>query len=287
MKNKGIKLIAEIIITVIMTTGCVTDSGNNDNDNNKDEPKTWLSEHGGEIVNYAYSKADIEAEIEANWEDCGYSEKPAKYIAISFDDGPCAASNYGGTAAILEKLDELKVKATFFVIGQNVRGNKAAAKAIFDGGHEIGNHSDGYNSLGSLSAGDIAANIDAAGLAIKEITGKYPCFFRAPNLNHGKNLSQVCLERGMALIDGDTHNDWDGTGHTPESIKNSVLKSPKDGGIILLHDNNTSKGDTLSALPEIIAGLREKGFWIMPVGQLAALKGQVLEAGKRYGFFNN
>jgi len=290
MKNNGIKLIAEIVIAVIMTTGCVTDSGSNDNDtkddDKKDEPKTWLSEHGGEIVNYAYSKTDIEAEIEANWEDYGYTEKPTKYIAISFDDGPCAVSNNGGTAAILEKLDELQVKATFFVIGQNVRGNKAAARAIFDGGHEIGNHSDGYNSLGSSSTSDIAANLDAAGQAIKEITGKYPCFFRAPNLNHGKNLSQVCSERGMALIDGNTHNDWDGTGHTPNSIKNSVLANPKDGGIILLHDNNTSKGDTLSALPEIIAGLREKGFWIMPIGQLAAVKGKVLEAGKRYNSIN-
>ena len=289
MKNNGIKLIAEIVIAVIMTTGCVTDSGSNDNDTNddkKDEPKTWLSEHGGEIVNYAYSKADIEAEIEANWEDYGYTEKPTKYIAISFDDGPCSASNYGGTAAMLAKLDELNVKATFFVIGQNVRGNKTAAKAIFDGGHEIGNHSDGYNSLGGESPSVIAANIDAAGLAIKEITGKYPCLFRAPNLNHGENLSKVCKERGMALINGNVHSDWDGTGHTPNSIKNSVLANPKDGGIILLHDNNTSKGDTLSALPEIIAGLREKGFWIMPIGQLAAVKGKVLEAGKRYNSIN-
>jgi len=286
MENNGLKLIAEIIIVGIMMTTCITDSGDNDNDNIKDEPKTWLDVHGDEVMKYAYSKADIEAEIEANWNEYGYTEKPTKYIAISFDDGPCAASNYGGTAAILEKLEELKVKATFFVIGQNVRANRSAAKAIFDSGHEMGNHSDGYNSLGNLSTSDIDANLDAAGQAIKEITGKYPCLFRAPNLNHGKNLSQVCLERGMALIDGSTNDDWDGTGHTPNSIKNSVLSGSKDGGIILLHDNNTSKGDTLSALPEIIAGLREKGFWITSVGRLAALKGKSLDAGKRYNSIN-
>ncbi len=130
MKNKGLKLIAEIFIAVIMITACVTDSGNNDNDVNKDNPKTWLSEHGDEVMNYAYSKADIEAEIEAVWNEYGYDEKPTKYIAISFDDGPCSASNYGGTTAMLAKLDELKVKATFFVIGQNVRANKSVAQAI-------------------------------------------------------------------------------------------------------------------------------------------------------------
>jgi len=278
---KNIKLFTKFaIIAVIMITACATDNSN------KDNPETWLNEHGGEIVDYAYSKANIEAEIEAKWKSYGYKEKPTKYIAISFDDGPCSPSNYGGTAAILVKLDELKVKATFFVIGQNVRANKAVAKAIFDGGHELGNHSDGYNSLGSSSTGEIAANLDAAGLAIKEITGKYPCLFRAPNLNHGENLSKVCKERKMALIDGNVHSDWDGTGHTPNSIKNSVLANPQDGGIILLHDNNTSKGDTLSVLPYIIGGLREKGFWIMPVGQLAAVKEKVLEAGKRYNSIN-
>jgi len=282
MKVRDIKLFAEIVIAaIILMTACATDNGGN-----KNNSETWLNEHGGEIVNYAYSKAEIEAEIEAKWRQYGYKEKPVKYIAISFDDGPCSASNYGGTAAILAKLDELKVKATFFVIGQNVRANKSAAQAIFNGGHELGNHSDGYGSLGDLSANAIAANIDEAGLAIKEITGKYPCLFRAPNLNHGANLSKVCEERGMALIDGNVHNDWDGTGHTPASIRNSVLANPQDGGIILLHDNNTSKGNTLSVLPYIVGGLRQKGFWIMTVGQLAAVKEKVLEAGIRYGAIN-
>jgi peptidoglycan/xylan/chitin deacetylase (PgdA/CDA1 family) len=271
------KAIEIVIAAAVLMTGCITDSGGN-----KNNTETWLNEHGGEIVNYAYTKADIEAEIEAKWQEYGYKEKPVKYIAISFDDGPCSASSYGGTAALLAKLDELKVKATFFVIGQNVRANKAAAQAIFNGGHELGNHSDGYGSLGELSTNSIAASLDAASLTIKEITGKYPCLFRAPNLNHGENLSKVCGERGMALIDGNVHSDWDGTGHTSTSIKNSVLFNPQNGGIILLHENNTSKGDTLNALPDIINGLREKGFWIMTVGQLAAVKEKPLEAGKRY-----
>jgi peptidoglycan-N-acetylglucosamine deacetylase len=286
---KGVKLFAVIItMVVILITTCATDNDGNKNNggNNEDVPKTWLDLHGSEIVNYAYSKAGIEAEIEAKWQEYGYDEKPTKYIAISFDDGPCSAANSGGTAAMLAKLDELKVKATFFVIGQNVRANKAVAQEIFNGGHELGNHSDGYNGLGGSSTDAIAVNLDAASLAIKEITGKYPCLFRAPNLDHGANLSKVCKERGMALINGNVHSDWDGTGHTPTSIKNSVLANPRDGGIILLHDNNTSKGDTMSALPEIISGLRERGFWILTVGQLAAVKEKPLEAGEQYNSMN-
>jgi peptidoglycan-N-acetylglucosamine deacetylase len=272
--NYFVKLFACLLIAAVMT-GCVSDNGTGKPDNGKED--------GDETMHDAGVKARIEAEIDAHWKEYGYKEKPKKFIAISFDDGPCPSSSYGGTAAMLAKLDELKVKATFFVIGANVRANKDTAKAVFDAGHELGNHSDGYGSLGAETVNAITANLNAASLAIKEITGKDPVLFRAPNLSHGGNLSQVCKEMGMALIDGNTHNDWPGSA---SSIKNSVLSDPFNGGIILLHDNNTSQGNTMSVLPEIISGLREKGFWILTVSQLAVMKGKTLEPGKRYNSIN-
>jgi len=272
MKNL-VKFLACLLIAAVM--GCVSDSGTGKPNNG--------NENGDEIMPDTGIKADIEAYIDAHWKEYGYKQKPNKFVAISFDDGPCSPSNYGGTAAMLAKLDELKVKATFFVIGSNVRANKSVAKAIFDAGHELGNHSDGYASLGSEAPSAIKSNLNAASMAIKEITGKDPVLFRAPNLNHGSNLSQACKEMGMALIDGNTHNDWPGDA---ASIKNSVLSAPFNGGIILLHDNNTSQGNTMSVLPEIVKGLRDKGFWILTVSQLAAVKGTSLEAGKRYNSIN-
>ena len=225
----------------------------------------------------------IEAFIDEHWEEYGYSEKPSKYIALSFDDGPCAPSSNGGTAAMLEALGAANVKATFFVIGQNVRSNRAAARAIFVAGHELGNHSDGYDSLGGKTVEAITASLGTASWVISEITGKDPVLFRAPNLNHGINLSSVCTDRGMALIDGITHNDWPGSS---AAIKSSVLANAHDGGIIILHENNTSQGNTMAVLPDIISGLREKGFWIMTVGELAIVKEHTLEAGVRYGAIN-
>jgi len=240
-------------------------------------------EQRGKIMKYTYTRAKIEAEVSAHWREYGYRAKPEKYIALSFDDGPCDPSASGGTAAILAKLEEMNVKATFFVIGSNIRENRDIALAIYNAGHELGNHSDGYASLGDgVDKEVIASSLDAASEAIREITGKNPAFFRAPNAVNGVFLSQACLERGMSLIDGTGHYDWDGTGHTPASIRKSVLNNPKDGDIIVLHDNNTSKGDTMETLPEIIRGLRKKGFWILTVGQLAAVKEKALEAGTLY-----
>jgi len=245
---------------------------------------TWLAVNGGDIVIYTYTRAGIEAEIEERWRGLGYRTKPDKYIALSFDDGPCGPFDSGGTQALLAKLRELNVKATFFAVGQNIRSYRTAARAIIDAGHELANHSDGYASLGGANEKDIEASIDAASQAIMEITGKYPYFFRAPNLNHGESLSKVCRERGMPLIDGSAHNDWPGSA---AEILQSVLDNPRDGDILILHENNTSHGNTLSVLPQIIGGLRERGFWILTVGQLAAVKEKQLEAGERYGAIRN
>jgi len=244
---------------------------------------TWLDIHGGDIVIYSYTRAGIEAEIEERWRELGYRTKPDKYIAVSFDDGPCGPFDSGGTQALLAKLRELNVKATFFAIGQNIRSYRTAARAIFDAGHELANHSDDYVSLGGAEEKDIEASIDAASQAIMEITGKYPYFFRAPNLNHGEGLSKICGERGMPLIDGSVHNDWPGSA---AEILQSVLENPRDGDIIVLHENNTSHGNTMSVLPGIVGGLRERGFWILTVGQLAAVKEKQLEAGERYAAIN-
>jgi peptidoglycan/xylan/chitin deacetylase (PgdA/CDA1 family) len=264
------KISATFIVPLILllASGCGS-NGSSSSDGN-----------GGDGEYDMGTKAGIESYIGDHWQEYGYSAKPAKYIALSFDDGPCPASSYGGTDALLGVLAEQKVTATFFVIGGQVRSNKNAAQAIFEAGHELGNHSNGWDSLGSSQTENIRSSLAAASGAISEITGEAPRLFRAPNLNHGPNLSEVCAEMGMALIDGNAHSDWPGTS---ASIKTSVLSNPQDGGIIILHENNTSQGNTMAVLPEIISGLREKGFWIMSVSELAIVKEKTLEAGTRYG----
>jgi peptidoglycan/xylan/chitin deacetylase (PgdA/CDA1 family) len=146
----------------------------------------------------------------------------------------------------------------------------------------LGNHSDGYGSLGDSQVETISASLTATSNAIKEITGKETVLFRAPNVNYGNNLTQVCTELGLAIIGVSVwSNDWQGEVDTPAIIANVVNNSflnSGDGGIINCHE----LAKTVDAVPEMIDGLRAKGFWIMTVSQLAIVKGKNLQAGTRY-----
>jgi peptidoglycan/xylan/chitin deacetylase (PgdA/CDA1 family) len=213
-------------------------------------------------------------EIEDTYLDLGYTEKPAKYIAISFDDGPS-----GVTENLLAVLAKYKVKATFFLIGQNIRTNKNNARAIFEGGHELGNHSDGYSSLGGSTAETvIRPSLEKASAALKEVTGQDPVFFRAPNVNYGTSLSAVCADLGLSIIGVSCWSNDYQSDVTTEQLVANVLKAASDGGIINCHE----LVKTVDGMSAMITGLREAGYWIMPVGQLAAVKGKTLDAGVRY-----
>ena len=215
--------------------------------------------------------------IDKNWPLYGYASKPAKYVALSFDDGPGPQ-----TGSLLTALENKKVKATFFLIGQNIRGNQAQAKAIHDGGHELANHSDGYSTLGgSTATNTISTSLTAATTAIRSITGKDVKLFRAPNVEYGNNLTAVCTQQGLAIIGVSIWSQDYQSGLSSSAIANNVINNAADGGIINCHEPNTAP-NTIAAIPAMIDGLRQKGFWIGTVSELAIIKGRTLQAGVRY-----
>ena len=233
------------------------------------------------------AKPDIKTYIENNWQAYGYKEKPNKFIALTFDDGPCPPHFYGGSAALLKILETYKVKATFFVVGENITENAEITHVMAAGGHELGNHSYGHQNLGDnrgFTAAAIERNLKAASQIIKEITGEDPRIMRPPYISFGSAVINTCADMGMAIIIGNDVRDWDKT-YTPEMIKNNVFNIARDGGIIIMHDTYAAHNRTILAMPDIITGLRERGYWFLTVSELAELKEITLEAGKIYHHF--
>lgn len=167
-------------------------------------------------------------------------KEPRKQIALTFDDGP----NNKSTIQILDILQKYDVKATFFVLGQNVVKHPDVVKRMYIEGHEIANHSWGHKNLTKLNPAQMHAEIDRASDAIFEATGHYPTAYRPPYGAVDANVRQE-IQLTPVLWNIDTL-DW----HHKNPVKTleNVKANAKDGGIILMHDIHQESADAVEAV---------------------------------------
>jgi len=107
---------------------------------------------------------------------------------------------------ILNVLDELNLKITFFIVGKDTESeeNRRFLKMITERGHDVGNHSYHHESwLQSYSYEEIQNEIISAETAIEQATGKKPVGFRGPGFSWSKDLLKVLESRGY-LYDAST-----------------------------------------------------------------------------------
>src|ERR1700730_8573443 len=98
------------------------------------------------------------------------------YIAMTFDDGPSATL----TPKLLDILAAHHIKATFFVIGENVAQHPEVVARAAREGHEIGNHSWSHPNFGKMSDDGVRRQLQQTDDAIKSATGKRPTLMRPP-----------------------------------------------------------------------------------------------------------
>jgi peptidoglycan/xylan/chitin deacetylase (PgdA/CDA1 family) len=186
------------------------------------------------------------------------SHRPAagRRIALSFDDGPSLTQ----TPAILEVLQRLHARATFFEEGRHVRGREALMSQLLADGDEIGNHTFHHPAY----PGD--AELASTDRAIRAATGFEPCLFRPPYGLIGPRVKAAARRNRLQLVlwSLDSHDD-----HHPGAgrIRANVLQGATPGGIVLMHDGGHHP-ETVSALPGIIRGLRGRGFHLVTVTEL-------------------
>ena len=190
---------------------------------------------------------------------------PAKYVALSFDDGP----NEHTTPKVLDLLEEHNVPASFFVIGQYI--NETTAKqmtmAIALGG-EIQNHSLTHTMMTQLSKEQIAEEVRKTDELIEKYTGTKPWLFRPPFIDHNEAMHQT-IEH--TFICGVGCEDWVPE-RTAQERYDAIMATVKDGDILLLHDF-TGNEPTVEALKMLIPELKKQGYTFVTVSELYKLKG--------------
>lgn len=198
-----------------------------------------------------------------------------KYVALTFDDGP--SGKY--TRQLLDGLQERQVKATFLLCGYRMKDYPELTRRIFDEGHEIGYHGYSHRSMEGMSRRDIAQELLDSQALLPE--GCRPVFLRPPGGLCGDAARQVAEARGLALLSWSVDpRDW-ATSDTL-AVERSVLSGISDGDIVLLHDMSAS---SVRAALDIADTLRDQGFTLVTVSQLADLRSTRLKPGKIYRKF--
>lgn len=184
-------------------------------------------------------------------------------VALSFDDGP---GYY--TPQILDVLKDNNIKATFFVIGQNIDSNIDFLKRAYKEGHEIGNHTFTHPDLSSLSYDAQMDEIKKTNDKIKSIIPEANIkFLRPPYGNYNEDTKNILNQLGLKLMlwNVDTR-DW--SGKSSNEIVSGALENLQDGAIILMHDGVANSGETAKALPEIIRQIKNQNFSLVKISQI-------------------
>ena len=191
------------------------------------------------------------------------SREETKKIALTFDDGPHPRF----TRQILDILSEYGIKATFFVIGVNVRNYPESLRIIKDAGCEIGNHTYSHKRMEGMSEEEIRCEIEKCESAVFEIAGVRPVVFRPPQGFVPDELLPITADKGyqVALWSIDTL-DW--SLNPPSRIYSTVAHNVNGGDIILMHDYVSGGNTTCDALRMIIPSLLEKGYTFVTVSEL-------------------
>ena len=244
--------------------------------------KGWL-ELDGKKYYYGEDGRQLFGEQTVDGQFCKFDDATGEFIetmidpnkpmvALTWDDGPADA-----TSVILDALEAVGGKGTFFVVGQRVDYYPDNVRRAVALGCEIGNHTWQHAYLDTLSAEDIQSQIQRTNDKVEEITGVRPTIMRPTG---GRVNSAVKENVGMPMIQW-TIDTLDWKTRDAKSTIDAVLNNVSDGDIVLMHDLYDA---TAEASKTIIPELVSRGYQLVTVSELAQYRGG-LEAGKQYFSF--
>lgn len=173
---------------------------------------------------------------------------PAR-IALTFDDGPHPVY----TAKLLDGLRERGVKATFFLIGENISGNEEIVRQMHEDGHLIGNHTWSHVKLTGMEPAAACEELTKTSELVKSITGEHTEYIRPPFGAWDKDLE--CGFDMFPVLWSVDPLDW--TTSNADQVVQKVIASAGENDIILLHDCYAS---SVEAALRIVDILQAEGY---------------------------
>jgi peptidoglycan-N-acetylglucosamine deacetylase len=189
-------------------------------------------------------------------------ETEDKVVALTFDDGPTVR-----TPEVLRTLAQAQVPATFYLVGEDLAAHPEYGAAIVAAGHEIGNHSYTHRRMVLVSGDTVRDEIERTDAEIRRAGYPGPISFRPPYGKKLWTLPHYLADHDRTTVTWDVEPDSAG-GASREAIVGDTLAQARPGSIILLHVMHGR--ESLAAVPEIVAGLRARGYRFVTVSELLA-----------------
>ena len=163
-------------------------------------------------------------------------DRHEKAVYLTFDDGPIPEA----TPFILDTLRDFNAKATFFMVGDNVRKYPELYKRILAEGHQVGNHTHNHIQGLTHSIKEYSYNVEKANAYIQS--------------------QYAWLSRKYKIVMWDLvtrdYSKW----LSAEDVVNNVKKYTRNGSIITFHDSLKSIDKLRTALPESLQWLKDQGY---------------------------
>src|SRR3954454_18382089 len=197
------------------------------------------------------------------WAELPGLERIEHGVAFTFDDGP----DPDATPEILDALDQARVKATFFLVGQQVEAHPKLAQEIVARHHEVQAHC--YEHTEHAQVEDPAMDLWRTIEAIFKATGVAPTMQRPPYGRFSPTSHEACVQAGLQPVYWSAWGeDWEDIG--PDRIADFVTRDLSDGVVILLHDSaryahRPSARATAAAIPLIAAAMADAQLVARPI----------------------
>ena len=200
---------------------------------------------------------------------------------LIFEHGPRSSSKIALTfdACPTGKLDEYdekvidillkgNVPATLFMSGRWVEKNPEKTKLLASQPQfEIAAHSYYHPHMMEKDDERVLRELKRTQTLIRKITGRTPQYFRPPFGEVDERIAKLAAEAGLITVQYDIASGDPDPDLSPQKIVRSVLRDAKGGSIIVFHMNRNGM-HTADVLPQIVIGLRERGFTLVTIGEL-------------------
>ncbi|MGO9341579.1 MAG: polysaccharide deacetylase family protein [Acidimicrobiales bacterium] len=175
-------------------------------------------------------------------------------IALTFDDGPGVY-----TPQVLSVLEQYRVPATFFEIGENIVQYPQYTRMLAAAGYPVEDHTWTHPDLSTIPVSDFPYEIDQTQNEIRSLTGLTPSCVRPPYDDWDTTVLDQIAQRGLTTMSYSIDpRDWTLPG--VQTIVDSVVDAAFPGAVVDMHDGGGNRSETVAALPQIITDLEFDGY---------------------------